>query len=70
MKGLVVGRMVHYRPRGSFAVRAAVVTEVLDKEKGDVHLMVFHPGQMAPESKVPYSELPYEGSWSWIPVER
>jgi len=70
MKGLVVGRMVHYRPRGTFAVRAAVVTEVLDKEQGDVHLMVFHPGQSAPESKVPYSEMAFEHTWGWIPVEK
>jgi len=67
MKGLTVGRIVHFvgiDPQHA----AALVTRVLDAEKGIVNLTVF------PDMEEPYfrCEVPYEEaatsahSWHWV----
>lgn len=65
MTGLQVGRMVHYL-RGQ-AHLAAIVSEVVDKEKGVVNLHVFH--QESGSSfvrEVGYSDQVGEtNTWHW-----
>lgn len=73
MDGLTVGRMVHYvaygTPGGEFPAgicRAAVVTQVEDKEIGIVSLCVLNPTGMFFNQHLPYDEGHKPGTWHWI----
>ena len=71
-----VGRIVHYTP-GAFvsgdgvclpAPQAAIVTKVPEPgfaPDGEVDLAVFREDQPWPTRRVPYSESPKMGYWSW-----
>ena len=72
MKGLAIGRIVHYCPPPSapHPVQAAIVTQVVDKDKGIVNLLIFPVGNPYPEKNVRYSEAqPLPNSWCWPPRE-
>lgn len=73
MDGLAVGRVVHYvaygTPKGEFPAnvhRAAIVTEVEDKEKGIVGLCVLNPTGMFFNLHLQYSaDTNIPGTWHW-----
>lgn len=78
MKGLTVGRMVHYvaygTPGGEYAAgahRAAVVTELVNfgigefEDSPEVTLAVFNPTGIH-WNKAGYSEGKEPGTWHWI----
>lgn len=76
MKDLTIGRIVHY-VMSNGKHRAAIVTEVLDKEKGQVHLTVFpiagetvwnspESGQPGQVRDIYPSDLIEPGTWHWI----
>jgi hypothetical protein len=72
MKGLTVGRIVHY-VTVDFIHRAAIVTQVPDKAVGIVNLVVFStngaiPTAMPTEAvfSVRYSEEHTGNTWHWI----
>lgn len=67
MKGLTVGRIVHF-VGVDVEHTAAIVTRVLDKEKGIVNLTIF-PDLEEPSvrSEVPYEEAATSAhSWHWV----
>ncbi len=73
MDGLQIGRMVHYvaygTPGGEFPAgvhRAAIVTEIVDEEKGIVSLCVINPTGMFFAQNLPFSEETKPGTWHWI----
>lgn len=67
MEGLAIGRIVHFvgiNPDHS----AAIVTRVVDKEKGIVNLTVFHDleDELSVRNEVPYQEEKTNAhSWHW-----
>lgn len=72
MDGLTVGRNVHYvaygTPGGEYqagAHRAAIITEVEDRETGRCKVAVFNPTGIH-FNTAPYSEDPKPGTWHWI----
>lgn len=80
MKGLAVGRIVHYIPGDSMLTEvfrnhyAAIVTRVVDKERGVINIMAFadkHPvaGGFSFRESVPYSETPGLMTWHWPEIE-
>lgn len=74
MNGLTVGRTVHYvaygTPKGEFpalAHRAAIITEVEDKENGIVSLCVLNPTGMFFNQHLKFNEFADTGgTWHWI----
>ena len=68
MEGLTEGRIVHYS-LGVGEHRAAIVTDVIDKNAGVVSLVVFWLQYDSPmdTNYVSYNEhTDYYGSWHWI----
>lgn len=80
MKGLIIGKIVHYVTVGK-GERPAIITSVRNKEKGIVDLQVFgntnNRGEMSFgernlrwETEVPYDWGGiFEPSWHWIEEE-
>lgn len=77
MKGLTVGRMVHFvlmdNPKGGSDHRAGVVNEVHDDEFGTAGITIFlQEGDYSPHGLHTrqvigtYSETMEPGSWHWI----
>lgn len=73
MDGLAVGRVVHYvaygTPKGEFPVgahRAAIITEINDKDNGIVSLCVLNPTGLFFNQNLPYNaDGSVPGSWHW-----
>jgi hypothetical protein len=77
MNGLAMGRIVHVRL--PLAERCAIVTSVLDKEKGTIRCHIFNDPTDAPGAlinpttgmeyalKMEYSEKDEVGTWFWPP---
>lgn len=74
MKGLIPGKIVHYVNGGGWTF-AAIVTHVVNKEKGIVNLTVFYHyyhkdlGTNYGCKEVPYSEGGEPYTWHWMPEE-
>lgn len=77
MKGLTVGRIVHYvaygTPKGEYqagAHRAAIITEINSVYEGTVTLMICNPTGTHFNDSVPHDangDVP--GTWHWIERE-
>lgn len=75
MKGLVIGRIVHYVTAG-YGERAAIIVDIWNEEKAVVNLQVFgntgNTGDLFGEKNlrwefnVPYNEELTAHSWHWI----
>lgn len=73
MQGLGIGRVVHYvaygTPKNEFPQgvhRAAIVTEIEDKEKGIVTLCVLNPTGMFFNSHLEFDKTALRpGTWHW-----
>lgn len=72
MEGLGIGRIVHYvaygTPGGEYpagAHRAAIVTEIVNKEKGIIGLCVLNPTGMFFNTNIEYSAGGTAGTWHW-----
>lgn len=69
-----VGRMVYYKARGSAdgvfpkVDRAAVITEVIDAEKGIVALCVLNPNGTYFNPSVQQGQE--GGEWDWMPFQK
>ncbi len=69
MKGVIVGRIVHFHPptadQSVAEAQAAIITKIHD-DKETVNLSVF-PDSAARQSfnSVPFSEKPAPYSWHW-----
>lgn len=67
-----IGRIVHYQaygtPGGEFKPqpRAAIIAEVHNTPDDQCSIVVFNPQGLF-FNKVPYSEEPKPGCWSWPP---
>lgn len=69
MKGLVIGRIVHYVTTNSKETCAAIVTGVVDQDAGTVNVMVFSDlaGNAVQARNKPFSENSEPGTWHWPP---
>lgn len=72
MEGLQVGRIVHYVAYGTpnheyeqGAHRAAIITEIINKESGLVNLAIFNPTGIHWNTSIMYSETLRPGTWHW-----
>ncbi|MCL5292021.1 MAG: hypothetical protein M1548_05765 [Actinobacteria bacterium] len=66
MKGLQIGRIVHYVSEEGNPHRAAIITRVHDATRGAVDLHIMPPGGSAFDHYgIDHSEDPKEGTWHW-----
>lgn len=70
LEGLAIGRVVHYQRYGTpggehkSEPSPAIITEIIDAQKGLVKLFVINPNGLY-FNETPFSLDPKPGHWSW-----